>query len=230
LSYLKIKNIIFDFDGVILNSVPTKTQTFRKLFKDFPKNLVEELINYHKINGGKSRYIKIKYFFNEILNQKISQKEISKYAKIYSDITKEELSNSKYIIKDTLDFIKQNYKKYNMHIASASDEKDLQYICDKLDLGKYFLDINGSPLIKSKIVENIITDNKYSKKETILIGDSINDYEASKENGIEFFGYNNTKLNKYVKANYIKSFKDFLVKTENNLNPNFEFSKNINIK
>jgi len=228
LPYLKTKNIIFDFDGVILNSVPTKTQAFRKLFKDFPSNLVEELINYHKINGGKSRYIKIKYFFNEILKQKISQKDISKYAKVYSDITKEELTNPKYIIKDTLDFIQQNYKKYNMHIASASNKKDLQYICDKLDLGKYFISINGSPLIKSKIVENIIRNNYYNKEETILIGDSINDYEASKENGIEFFGYNNIKLSKYGKANYIKSFKDFLVEDENNLNSNFEFSQNIN--
>jgi len=226
LPYLKIKNIIFDFDGVILNSVPTKTQAFRKLFKDFPSSLVEKLIDYHKINGGKSRYIKINHFFNKILKQKISKQEILKYAKIYSSFTKEELTNPRYIIKDTLEFIRQNYEKYNLHIASGSDENDLLYICTKLGLSKYFISIEGSPLTKPKIVENIITNNKYKKEETILIGDSINDYEASKKNSIQFFGYNNSKLSKL--PNYIESFKNLIMEEYNTLNLNFEFSKNIN--
>lgn len=203
-----IKNIIFDFDGVILDSVPTKTEAFRILFKDFPNNIVENLIDYHKINGGKSRYIKIKYFFNELLNQDISEDEILNYANKYSEITKEELTNPNYLIKDSLDFIKQNYKKYNFHIASGADEEDLKYICEKLDLTKYFLSINGSPIIKSKIVKNIIMQNSYNEEETILIGDSINDYEAANKNSIEFYGYNNLGLKKSI--SYIESFRDFL--------------------
>ncbi|EJT2953629.1 HAD hydrolase-like protein, partial [Campylobacter coli] len=42
-----IKNIIFDFDGVILDSVELKTQAFAELFKEFPKNKVQELVKYH---------------------------------------------------------------------------------------------------------------------------------------------------------------------------------------
>lgn len=199
-----IKNIIFDFDGVILDSVPTKTEAFKKLFEDFPRNLVDELIYYHKINGGKSRYIKIKYFFNELLNKEISENEILEYAKKYSILTKEELANPKYLIEDSLDFIKQNYKKYNFHIASGADEEDLKYICKKLDLTKYFSSINGSPIIKSEIVKNILTHNQYKKEETILIGDSINDYEAANINNIVFYGYNNLELDK---ISFIENFR-----------------------
>lgn len=198
-----IKNIIFDFDGVILDSVPTKTKGFKKLFEDFPFDKVEELIQYHEINGGKSRYIKIKYFFNDLLNRKISEEEIFEYANKYSEITKEELTNPKYIIEDAVSFIKQNNKKYNMHIASGADENDLKYICEKLDLSQYFLSIHGSPTIKSDIVKTILEFNNYKKEETILIGDSINDYEAAKENGIEFYGYNNIVLKKFK---YINNF------------------------
>lgn len=199
-----IKNIIFDFDGVILDSVPTKTEAFKKLFEDFPRNLVDELIYYHKINGGKSRYIKIKYFFNELLNKEISENEILEYAKKYSILTKEELANPKYLIEDSLDFIKQNYKKYNFHIASGADEEDLKYICEKLNLSQYFLSINGSPIIKSEIVKNILTHNQYKKEETILIGDSINDYEAANINNIGFYGYNNLELDK---ISFIENFR-----------------------
>jgi HAD superfamily hydrolase (TIGR01549 family) len=203
-----IKNIIFDFDGVILDSIPVKTEAFRRLFEKFNKEKTDELIEYHLLNGGKSRYLKIKYFFNTILNKKVTEKEILAYANKYSELTKEELSKPKYLIYDTLDFIKNNYQKYNMHIASGADENDLKYICKELDLEKYFLSISGSPKIKSEIVKVILFSNQYEKKETILIGDSINDYEASVVNSIDFYGYNNELLKDTHK--YIINFSDFL--------------------
>ncbi len=199
-----IKNIIFDFDGIILDSVPVKTEAFRKLFHDFPQEKIDQLIVYHLENGGMSRYKKIAYFFTKILNEDITENVILDYAKRYSAITKEELAQPKYLINDSVDFIKKNHKKYNMHIASGADEKDLKYICHILDISKYFLSIQGSPKVKSEIVKDILKQNIYSKKETILIGDSINDYEAAKNNDIEFYGYNNVELKK--KDNYIISF------------------------
>lgn len=202
-----IKNIIFDFDGVILDSVPTKTEAYRKLFKEYPSNKVEKLVEYHMQNGGISRYIKVKYFFEEILSQSITENEILKHANRYSELTKEELTNSKYMIDDAVNFVKQNYHNYNMHIASGADENDLKYICEKLELTPYFLSINGSPTKKNEIVKNILLLNNYNQDETILIGDSINDYEAAKNSGIEFYGYNNLNLNG-ISCSYLSTLKN----------------------
>ena len=204
-----IKNIIFDFDGVILDSVPTKTEAFRKLFASYSQDQVEKLIIYHVENGGISRYLKIKYFFEEILQQNISEEDVQNYAKKYSELTKEELTNPKYIIEDVMNFIQQNYKEYNVHIASGADNQDLQYICTKLDLTKYFLSIDGSPVKKNKIVSKILSDNGYEKDETILIGDSINDFEAANVNGIMFYGYNNSKLKKLEHSKYLENMNAF---------------------
>ena len=203
-----IKNIIFDFDGVILDSIPVKTEAFRKLFQKHPKKIIDEFIKFHLTNGGVSRYEKIKYFFENLLNKKINKEKILYYAKKYSELTKQELANEKYLIKDSINFIRKNYKKYNMHIASGADENDLKYICNKLELTKYFISINGSPNKKSEIIKNILESNNYKKSETIMIGDSINDFKAAKENGIEFYGYNNNKnLKKY---NYINDFTEVI--------------------
>jgi len=201
-----IKNIIFDFDGVILDSIPIKTEAFRKLFSSFSEDKVNELVEFHIQNGGMSRFKKIEYFFTQILNQNITNEDILKYAEMYSQITKEELAQKKYLIEDSLQFIQKNYKNYNMHIASGADEKDLKYICEKLELNKYFLSINGSPKVKSEIVKDILEKNNYKKEESILIGDSINDYEASLSNEIEFYGYNNQELQKQHK--YITQFSE----------------------
>ena len=185
-----IKNIVFDFDGVILDSIPVKTEAFRKLFRNYPKKFVDKLIEFHLENGGMSRYEKIRYFFKELLQKNLSKEEVLYYANLYSELTKQELANEKYLIKEVVNFIKNNYWKYAFHIASGADKNDLRYICDKLGLTKYFLSINGSPKIKSKIVRDILKCYGYKKGETILIGDSINDYKAAKLNNIDFYEYN----------------------------------------
>lgn len=203
-----IKNIIFDFDGVILDSVPVKTEGYRQLFKDYPNDLIEKIVAYHELNGGISRYKKVKYFFNELLNEEISEAKIQEFAIKYSKLTKLELSKEKYLINDTLDYIKSNFSTYKMHIASGADHEDLIYICHKLNLNKYFLSVEGSPKIKPEIVKDILKTNHYKTEETILIGDSINDYEAAKSNGIKFYGYNNNKLKNLENATYLESFLD----------------------
>ena len=50
-----IKNIIWDFDGVILDSMPVRDYGFRKIFENFDKLLVDKLLEYHTKNGGLSK-------------------------------------------------------------------------------------------------------------------------------------------------------------------------------
>jgi HAD superfamily hydrolase (TIGR01549 family) len=201
-----VKNILFDFDGVILDSMPIRDYGFKKIFEYFDDALVSQLLNYNNENGGLSRYVKIKYFYNEILDKEILEEEIDDYASNFSKIMKKELVNKKYLIVDTLEFIKNNFKKYNLHIVSGSDERELKYLCKKLEIDKYFQSINGSPTEKNKLVESVLLDNEYLTKETILIGDSINDYVASEVNGIDFYGFNNTSLIN-ISEQYLENYK-----------------------
>ena len=204
-----IKNILFDFDGVILDSMPVRDSGFEKIFQKFDKVLVSKLIDYNNENGGLSRYVKIKYFFNKLLNQEISEAEINHYAANFSTLMRRELRNKKYLISETFEFIKDNFDKYNLHIVSGSDGDELKYLCKVLKINEYFLSINGSPTHKNELVRNVLMENKYSAKETILIGDSVNDYNAAMENGITFYGYNNPSLiDKSV--NYLESYGELL--------------------
>jgi HAD superfamily hydrolase (TIGR01549 family) len=204
----EIRNILWDFDGVILDSMTVREYGFRSIFSKFDKKLIDKLIIYHNENGGLSRFNKIKYFYNELLNQEINESEINLYADKFSQIMKKELTNKKYLIEDSVHFIKLNYKKYNFHIVSGSEHEELNYLCDKLDLSKYFISINGSPTHKNNIVSNLLEKESYNSIETILIGDSVNDYEASNKNNINFYGYNNKKLiaTSFI---YIDKFENF---------------------
>jgi phosphoglycolate phosphatase-like HAD superfamily hydrolase len=203
-----IKTIFWDFDGVILDSMPIRDYGFKRIFEEFNKDLVDKLLEYHNMNGGLSRYVKIKYFYNELLKEEISDEILQKFADKFSTIMRVELVNKNYLISETIEFIEKNYKNYNFHIVSGSDGKELNYICKELELTQYFKTIEGSPTPKNDLVKNILGKYSYSSKNCILIGDSINDYEAAKVNGIKFYGYNNENIKGF--DCYIQSFKEFI--------------------
>ena len=203
-----VKNILWDFDGVIIDSMKVRDLGFRQLFNEFNKDQIDQLIRYHNDNGGLSRYVKIKYFYNNILGKSISKDDIQKYALIFSKLMREKLVNPNYLISDTISFLQKNKKKYNFHIVSGSDQEELRFLCDELNISKYFLSINGSPTPKNDLVLNLLNLFNINKSDTCLIGDSINDYEAAIINDISFFGFNNLKLKK-LDSNYILKFEYF---------------------
>ena len=61
-----IRVIFWDFDGVILNSNKVRDKGFETVLSGFPKEEVDKLLKFHRQNGGLSRYVKFRYFFEEI--------------------------------------------------------------------------------------------------------------------------------------------------------------------
>ncbi len=205
-----IKNILFDFDGVILDSMPIREWGFCKLFEEFPQEQVDHLLEYHRQNGGLSRYVKIRYFFNQILNQEITQDEVQDLANRFSTLVKERLCDPGLLIDTTHAFIEKHFSSYNFHVVSGSDEKELIEVCDRLGIARFFISIHGSPTPKDNLVAAIINNNKYKTFETILVGDSINDYEAAVRNHIRFCGFNNLDL-KDIGTAYINESMEELI-------------------
>ena len=201
----KYSTIFWDFDGVILNSDKVRTEGFRYIFDSYSKKEIDRLINYHKINGGLSRYEKIEYFSQKILDKELNEREKKEYAQLYGRYCKDRLCRKNLLIQNSINFIKENHKNFNFHLVSASDEKELIYLCSNLDIKKYFKSISGSPVNKIENIKKLLKSNNYNELKCCLIGDSINDKLASIENNISFFGFNNKQLIK--DSEYIHTFK-----------------------
>jgi len=192
-----IKLILWDFDGVLIDSNSIREHGFIKVLADYPKEHVNKLLKFHRENGGLSRYVKFRYFIEVCLKETASDDMIQMYADSFSVIMQDFLADAELLIPETLKFVKANYSNIPMHIVSGSDQTELRCLCDKLGLSKYFVSINGSPITKSILVENIMSDCRIEHEKVILIGDSVNDYDAAKSNGIKFCAYNNKDLEKF---------------------------------
>lgn len=181
-----IKNIILDFDGVILESNEIKIEGFYLLFKGFGEDKAFKISNYFRNNAGFSRYDIIRYFFLKILNEEINESILIQYATQYSSIVRDKVLKAKFV-DGCKDFLLKN-DSYNLFIVSSSDENDLKYICAELKISKCFNDILGSPTKKAINIKNIIDKYNLKKDESIYIGDSLNDYHATVKNNIVFIG------------------------------------------
>jgi len=197
------KAIFWDFDGVILDSMPIRERGFREVLSAYPEEQVNILIDFHSKNAGLSRYIKFDYFFKEIRKEENTQKLQEDLINQFSEIMKELLVDRSLLNNKVLSFRRNSL--IPMHIVSGSDGSELRYLCKELQIANLFVSIEGSPIAKIVLVENLIEKYNYSKEELCLIGDSINDYDAASQNGIDFFGYNNTELIKLDSA-YIYEF------------------------
>lgn len=200
--------ILWDFDGVLIDSMQIREKGFREVLADYPLTQVEKLIEYHKENGGLSRYVKFRLFLEEIAAEKNNiEKKVERFSREYSHIMRKSLTSRELLIRDSLDFIRSRYRRQKMHIVSGSDGEELRFLCDILEIDKYFISIEGSPTPKIEVVKNLLLKYRYEEEKTCLIGDSINDFEAARENAIDFYGFNNIKL-KDKGRSYISSFKN----------------------
>ncbi len=178
-------NIIFDFDGVILDSNNVKTIAFKNISKRFGKSQSNKLVEYHIKNGGKSRFLKIKWFVENVLKSK-NEDLIRNLVEEYGNEVSKSFESCSF--RTDLFELKKKLKGTQWSIASGGKQDEIvnllenKFLLDIFDNGIY-----GSPTPKMEIVKNtILNAEKNVKNKFILIGDSFYDYECAKENGIKF--------------------------------------------
>ena len=184
---MKYKNIIFDFDGVLVESNEIRFNGFRKLFKSYPQDQVERLVCYAKANGGVSRYKKIEYFFDGICQKPISEESIDEWAGKYSKLVEQDVVEAE-SVEGSLGFLEEYSRLFNFAIISGSDQTELRRICEKRKIDHFFKSILGSPTEKKDNIAALLSDLNWNHKESLYVGDSNNDLEAAKVNDLEFIG------------------------------------------
>jgi phosphoglycolate phosphatase-like HAD superfamily hydrolase len=185
----KIKDIrdyatlIFDCDGVVLDSNKVKTEAFYKSALPYGKKFANELVCYHKENGGLSRYIKFEYFLDSILGVSIEQAMLNKLLKSYSENVYDGLRSCQVNI--GLKKLR-NYTNSRWIIASGGDQSELNEIFQLRNIFDYFDGgIFGSPDTKDTILHREL-NNCNIKLPALFLGDSEYDYQSSINAKIDF--------------------------------------------
>ena len=188
-----IKAVIFDFDGVITESVNIKTNAFAELYNPYGEEVVKKVIEHHVTNGGVSRFVKFKLYHEKFIGKIISKKQINELSSLYSNIVINKVIDAPYV-KGAYEFISGNYKKYDLYISSGTPQNEIREIAKRRNIAKYFKGIFGSPLLKSKHTQKIMKENDYLNNEVVFVGDAPSDRKAALNNDIFFIARVDDKI------------------------------------
>ncbi len=187
LNLRKYKSLIFDCDGVILNSNKIKSNCFRKIFEPYNKEATEEFISYHESHGGISRYIKIRYFLEKILpkySDNCFKEDYEILINQYGEYCKSSLLDAE--VSKGIPELRLYTKKQKWLIVSGSDQEELKDVFKYKNIDKFFDGgIFGSPDKKTDILEREIKNNSILLP-GLFFGDSWLDHIAAKENNLDF--------------------------------------------
>mgnify|MGYP003325992022 CR=1 FL=1 len=81
-----IRAIVFDFDGVLVDSVNIKTKAFSYIYKKYGTDIVSKVIKHHELNGGMSRYEKFDYYHKFFLGTQIDQEVVDQLDSQFSEL------------------------------------------------------------------------------------------------------------------------------------------------
>lgn len=211
LARLPFPAYIFDFDGVILDAVSVRTKAFLHIFRDHPKKALDEFNQYHLANGGVSRFVKIRYFFEQILKQELDKETEKKLLDEFALFVRNKLYNQDLLIADTIMFIEHLPPNLSLFIASGSEQTELRSLCEYLGIASFFTKIVGSPTPKTQNIAALLQEFFLNPSDAVFIGDSRSDYEAAQANNVAFYGYNNLDL-MGIGDGYIEQFIPLTIK------------------
>lgn len=184
---MAIKCIVFDCDGVLLDSVNIKTEAFGKLAQPWGDEARDRMVLYHSMHGGVSRYLKFEWFFREYIGREITPAEKEEWNEKFCSYCLDAVRNCA-LIPGALATLKAWHGILPLYVCTGAPVAEVSEILKERGLADYFNGIYGSPPAKSKLLEFIVNqDAKLDAPDTLMVGDASTDLEAAEYAGTQFY-------------------------------------------
>ena len=178
------KTLVFDCDGVVLDSNKVKTQAFYNAALPHGEQAAQQLVDYHVSNGGVSRYKKFEYFLSTVIDKAGEEEVFDTLINAYAQEVKKGLLACE--IATGLTELRKRTPQARWLIVSGGDEKELRELFHARGLSNLFDGgVFGSPDTKDVILSREIESGNICKP-AIFLGDSRYDHIASAAVGLDF--------------------------------------------
>ena len=212
----KYNTIIFDCDGVILNSNFQKIEAYRNTAISYGASKIqaEDLVSYHVSLTGISRNIKFKYFLKEIMGEHVIDSSMKKLVDTLNIEVITLLKNCE--VASGIEKLKSHTKKSTWMVASGGDQEELRFLFKEKKIASYFEGgIYGSPSSKHEIIESKLKNKNFLP--ALFLGDSLYDIQTAQKYNLDFiFIYGWTDLKNWQKIcedeglTYIEKIEDLI--------------------
>ena len=186
LDLTRYKTLVFDCDGVVLDSNELKTQAYYTVATAFGASheQAQALMDYHVRLGGVSRYPKFKYFQQEILHQPVTETATQTLLAGFAAEIHKGLLNCQ--IAPGLHELRKATPQASWMLLSGGDQQELNALFAERGIAELFdAGIFGSPDNKDTVLARELA-NANLEQPAIYFGDSRYDHEASTNASLDF--------------------------------------------
>ena len=180
-----IEAIIFDFDGVLCESVDLKTRAFAEIYQPYGNDVQIKVVNHHSSNTGISRFEKFRFYHKKFLGIDLSNAELNNMADQFSKLVMQKVIEAPYV-RGAYEFLSNYHSFYDFYVSTATPETEITQILERKNLNQFFKGVYGSPDSKNEHIKKIIKFNEYKPHHVVFIGDSFSDRQAAINNSIRF--------------------------------------------
>ena len=177
-------SIMWDFDGVIKDSVDIKTKAYESLFMPYGANVAKFVKEHHEANGGMSRFDKIPTYL-KFAGLNASDPVISDFCERFSKSVMEGVIDSPWV-PGVKEYLVDSNTQQLFVLVTATPQAEIEIILDRLGISSCFKKVFGAPIRKEIAVLNAMEIYGLSPNEVLMIGDSSSDLQAAKRNSISF--------------------------------------------
>lgn len=190
-----IKVIVFDFDGVVVDSVKIKRQAYFDLFKQKGMdNIINKVLSRM---GNNTRFDILRSIFSELdSNNSNLEQKIKKYSAKYNDLVQKSIKKNG-LVKGARDVLTTLNRSYSLYINSNTPQQPLEESLKALGITNFFKGTFGvsenvgtyvNDKAKINNLSKIINLEKAAPANIVFIGDSEGDLNAAKAAGCLFIG------------------------------------------
>lgn len=177
------QTLVFDCDGVVLDSNKVKTQAFYDAALPYGEAAAQALVDYHVANGGISRYRKFQYFL-DTLTKGACGPDLQSLLDAYAASVRHGLLNC--AVTPGLEQLREATADARWLIVSGGDQAELRDVFAQRGLSRLFDGgIFGSPASKDEILAAQLASGNIRPR-ALFIGDSRYDHVASAAAGLDF--------------------------------------------
>lgn len=180
------KTIVFDCDGVLLDSNKTKVQAYYDVAKQMGGTDMQAqmFVDYHIAQGSFPRNGKIKYYLEYVVKQEETPELMQQYLDAFDKILEESLMNCE-LAKGLLE-LKIHTKDARWMVLSGGDQAGLRQIFERRCLTEHFeCGVFGGPEVKEVVLARE-KENGNIVLPALFVGDSRYDHQASTGAGLDF--------------------------------------------
>jgi phosphoglycolate phosphatase-like HAD superfamily hydrolase len=181
------KVIIFDFDGVILDSAAIKLQAYSDIYAREDPDKLRLLVEHATYHGGITRRAKFEYYERELFGRSGDAESLDLLCERYFDAVYRAVLACSFI-EGARELLEQAERKARMHVVSGTPNDELNRIVRERGLSRFFRSVHGAPATKRERFAEIVREEECAPSQALAIGDSMTEFEAARDHDIPFLG------------------------------------------